>query len=207
MNDIKAARLGVGILLSVWMAVGCGGKQETPPQETPLSETPSAETSPQDVQGGLGLRGEPKKGALMGNEIKGRSLPKEEIRKTVHANIQQVIDCYESALATDPTLSGKVSIKFIIALDGTLTMAAVAETEINNPDCEDSRRTRGGNRPREAVSASSATFRPAIGCRETCSGNSPQVPIGSGKARPSFSTEPLPGAFRQRRPRRIPASY
>ncbi len=129
MNDTKAVRLGVGILLSVWAVVGCGGKQETPPSA-------SAASPPQEVQGGLGLKGEPKKGALMGNEIKGGSLPKEEIRKTVHANIQQVIDCYESALAADPTVSGKVSIKFIIALDGTVTMAAVAETELNNPTCE-----------------------------------------------------------------------
>ena len=131
MNESKAATIGVMILLSVWPAAGCGGKQETPPPEMSQSESP-----PQEVQGGLGMRGEPKKGALMGNEIKGGSLPKEEIRKTVHANIQQVIDCYEAALAGDPTLSGKVSIKFIIALDGTVTMAAVANTEINHPDCE-----------------------------------------------------------------------
>lgn len=64
------------------------------------------------------------------------SIPKEAIRRTVQANLQLVKNCYESTLMTQPDLEGRVSIKFIIDIDGSVKMAAVFESYVNNPELE-----------------------------------------------------------------------
>lgn len=124
---------------------GCGGRQgERAPRPAPEAEptdgtapvTPPPEESPDAAppQGGLGLRGAPAE-AGQGQQPKG-SLPKEEIRATVHRNIQDITDCYEGSLETHPNLTGDIMVKFIIATDGTVSMAAIAKTNLNLPVLE-----------------------------------------------------------------------
>ncbi len=45
--------------------------------------------------------------------------------------------CYQRILREFPTLAGKITVKFIIAPDGTVAAAATKSTTMNNPQVED----------------------------------------------------------------------
>jgi outer membrane biosynthesis protein TonB len=53
------------------------------------------------------------------------SIDKELIRRIVRQNIDDVRGCYETALASDPDVSGKVVIQFVIDADGTIDSSTV----------------------------------------------------------------------------------
>lgn len=63
-------------------------------------------------------------------------LDKELIRKVIRANLGGVRACYERALTATRSLDGKVSVRFTIALDGTVPQAAVAQSTANHPFLE-----------------------------------------------------------------------
>jgi hypothetical protein len=53
------------------------------------------------------------------------SLDPKLIQKTVRAYFKEFRQCYESGLKRNPTLSGKISIRFIIGTDGRVSSASV----------------------------------------------------------------------------------
>ena len=67
--------------------------------------------------------------------VKG-SLPKETIRRVVSSRNAQLRQCYESRLAVNPNLAGRVAVKFIISGTGAVQMAAVSESTVNDPEVE-----------------------------------------------------------------------
>jgi hypothetical protein len=67
--------------------------------------------------------------------VKG-SLSKETIRRIVHRHINEIKFCYEKGLMKRPDLSGRVSIKFLIAGTGAVKSAAVASSTIGDPGVE-----------------------------------------------------------------------
>ncbi len=153
MMDHRSRHFCCLLTLALVPLSGCGGRQgeSTPqpaPDAQPPAETVSTETPPEESpqvappQGGLGLRGKPaesgqgQKGILSYTPAPKGSLPKEEIRDTVHRNIQDIKDCYEHSLESHPALTGDVMVKFIIAVDGTVSMAAIAKTTLNLPELE-----------------------------------------------------------------------
>lgn len=70
-----------------------------------------------------------------GGGTRGR-LEKEVIRRVIRANMQAVLLCYESALVGDPTLEGRVTIRFIIGTDGAVDNALVQDSELDAPRVE-----------------------------------------------------------------------
>ena len=54
----------------------------------------------------------------------------------MHSHINEVKICYERELAAQPTLAGRVTIKFIILGTGAVQMAAVAESTIGDANVE-----------------------------------------------------------------------
>jgi hypothetical protein len=54
--------------------------------------------------------------------VNGR-IPPELIQKVVRANFAEMRRCYEAGLARTPTLRGKITTKFVIARDGTVSSA------------------------------------------------------------------------------------
>jgi hypothetical protein len=54
--------------------------------------------------------------------ISGR-LPPEVIQRIVRQNFGRFRMCYENALRTNPSLQGRVAVKFVIARDGSVQMA------------------------------------------------------------------------------------
>jgi hypothetical protein len=59
------------------------------------------------------------------SQVNGR-LPPETIQKIVRANYAGMKRCYEAGLVTDPKLNGKITTRFIIERDGTVSTAADA---------------------------------------------------------------------------------
>ena len=57
-------------------------------------------------------------------------LPPEVIQRIVRQNFGRFRLCYENGLRTDPTLTGRVSVKFMISRDGSVGVAADAGSDI-----------------------------------------------------------------------------
>ncbi len=64
----------------------------------------------------------------------GSGLPPEVIQRIVRQKLGVIRLCYEKAMTKDPTLGGKVAVKFTIDATGAVSAAAAADTTI--PDAE-----------------------------------------------------------------------
>lgn len=62
------------------------------------------------------------------------SLPPDVIRRIVRSRMGLIKACYEQGLAKNPSLTGKVNVKFVIAKDGTVASAANAESTIGDTE-------------------------------------------------------------------------
>lgn len=60
------------------------------------------------------------------------SIDRSYIDQVVKRHLNQIRYCYEKELQKDPTLAGKVVIKFVIAADGTVAAASVKESTLGN---------------------------------------------------------------------------
>jgi hypothetical protein len=60
-------------------------------------------------------------------------LDKNAIRQVVHAHLDEVRKCYEDQLKSNPSLSGKLLIRFILSEAGTVSEAAVKKSTIPSP--------------------------------------------------------------------------
>ncbi|MFO0664929.1 MAG: AgmX/PglI C-terminal domain-containing protein [Polyangiaceae bacterium] len=87
-------------------------------------------------RGGNGLKGNhvPKGPSArpLGETIGGGHIPPEVIQRIVRANFGRFRNCYESALRTNPSLSGRVATKFVI--DRTGAVSAVSDGGSDIPD-------------------------------------------------------------------------
>ena len=59
-------------------------------------------------------------------------LTKDEVARVIHAHINEIRFCYESAILKDSTLAGKVLIDFKINATGIVPNAGVSETSVND---------------------------------------------------------------------------
>ena len=82
---------------------------------------------------GAGLRGRvavaPRVRAAAPDTVQGALAP-ELIRRIVMRNLAQVHRCYEQRLAANPTLAGRVTLRFVIAPTGAVAAAAVAASTL-----------------------------------------------------------------------------
>lgn len=69
------------------------------------------------------------------SQVKG-ALSKEVVRRIVHRHINEVKFCYSQGLASNPDLSGRVAIKFVISGTGAVQMSAVASSTLSDPSVE-----------------------------------------------------------------------
>lgn len=63
--------------------------------------------------------------------VNGR-LPPEAIQRVVRASFGRFRACYEQGLQRDPGLEGRIAAKFVIARDGSVSMASVGESSISD---------------------------------------------------------------------------
>jgi hypothetical protein len=73
---------------------------------------------------------------VLNAEVRG-SLSKEVIRRTIHRRINEVRYCYESALAKDPQLAGRISVMFMIAPSGAVQAASIKESTLESRSVTD----------------------------------------------------------------------
>ncbi len=88
--------------------------------------------------GGLGLAGaapnsDPLMGGVSGPTYVGNSIDKETIRRVIRAHINEVKKCYETALQRDPSLEGRVLLKFTIEKTGDVTAVVVQDSTLKDP--------------------------------------------------------------------------
>ncbi len=71
-----------------------------------------------------------------GNPVVEGSMDKELIRRVIHEHRNQVRFCYESELQRHPGLNGKVTVKFVIQSNGTVSHAGVDTSSLSNANVE-----------------------------------------------------------------------
>ena len=76
-------------------------------------------------------------GMSTGNPIILGALDKSVIDRVIKQHLAQIRYCYQKELKKDPSLSGKIVIKFTIAADGTVSSAETSSTTIDNATVED----------------------------------------------------------------------
>ena len=89
--------------------------------------------------GGVGkLKDKIKKQIVVGSagKVLSGSLSKSIIRRYIHQRIAQIRFCYEKELATNESLSGRVSVMFIISRSGAVTSSMVKDSTIGNRNVE-----------------------------------------------------------------------
>ena len=74
------------------------------------------------ISGAFGLLG-----AAIAETTNGKGLKAQEIMKVLKAELGKIEDCYESQLKQNPSLAGKVSVKYVVGSRGTVRSCGVEE--------------------------------------------------------------------------------
>ncbi|GAC1351759.1 MAG: hypothetical protein NVS3B20_04950 [Polyangiales bacterium] len=67
-----------------------------------------------------------------GTEVEGE-LPKEVIKRIVHANFPRLRACYEVGLRNDPSVAGTIATRFVIGEKGTVETRSLASSTFKSP--------------------------------------------------------------------------
>ena len=86
--------------------------------------------------GNFGSKGEGGIGTVGGDPIILGALDKSLIDAVIKRNMAQIRYCYQRELTKNPALGGKITVKFVIAKDGTVSSATAASTTMNNSAVE-----------------------------------------------------------------------
>ena len=74
--------------------------------------------------------------AVGGDAIISGALDKSLIDAVIKRNMNQIRYCYQRELARDKALRGKITVKFVVAMDGTVTSATTKSTTMHNAAVE-----------------------------------------------------------------------
>lgn len=89
---------------------------------------------------GTGVGGLGKKGSsdvqISSNEAVIVGYDRELVRRVVHSHHAQLRYCYESELVRSPNMSGKVTVKWVIGTNGTVSQVSTAATTLGNAKVE-----------------------------------------------------------------------
>lgn len=86
--------------------------------------------------GNFGAKGEGGIGTVGGDPIILGALDKSLIDAVIKRNMNQIRYCYQRELTKNPALGGKITVKFVIAKDGTVSSATTKTSTMNNPAVE-----------------------------------------------------------------------
>lgn len=86
--------------------------------------------------GEFGAKGEGGIGTVGGDAIILGALDKSLIDAVIKRNMAQIRYCYQRELTKNPSLGGKITVKFVIAKDGTVSSATTKASTMNNPAVE-----------------------------------------------------------------------
>ncbi len=86
--------------------------------------------------GNFGSKGEGGIGSIGGDPIILGALDKSLIDAVIKRNMNQIRYCYQRELTKNPALGGKITVKFVIAKDGTVSSATTKATTMGSPAVE-----------------------------------------------------------------------
>jgi hypothetical protein len=86
--------------------------------------------------GNFGSKGEGGIGTVGGDPIILGALDKSLIDAVIKRNMAQIRYCYQRELTKNPALGGKITVKFVIAKDGTVSSATTKSSTMSNPAVE-----------------------------------------------------------------------
>ncbi len=86
--------------------------------------------------GSFGAKGDGGVSAATGSPIILGALDRSLIDQVIKRKMSQIRYCYQRELQKNPTLAGKVVIKFTIAKDGSVSAASVKSSDLGNPGAE-----------------------------------------------------------------------
>jgi hypothetical protein len=86
--------------------------------------------------GNFGSKGEGGIGTIGGDPIILGALDKSLIDAVIKRNMNQIRYCYQRELTKNPSLAGKITVKFVIAKDGTVSSATTKASTMNSPAVE-----------------------------------------------------------------------
>ena len=86
--------------------------------------------------GNFGSKGEGGIGTIGGDPIILGALDKSLIDAVIKRNMNQIRYCYQRELTKNPALGGKITVKFVIAKDGTVSSAQTKTSTMNSPAVE-----------------------------------------------------------------------
>lgn len=86
--------------------------------------------------GNFGSKGEGGIGTVGGDPIILGALDKSLIDAVIKRNMARIRYCYQRELTKNPSLGGKITVKFVIAKDGTVSSATTKSSTMNNPAVE-----------------------------------------------------------------------
>ena len=109
--------------------------------EPPAEPEPEEPTSAADPVEEPGTDEAPPMGSIGGEPILPKpvvvgGLPNEAVDEGVEAQMKAINACYESALSEDPSLRGKVLVRFVIGKDGTVTDTRTKSTSLRHEATE-----------------------------------------------------------------------
>ncbi len=86
---------------------------------------------------GLSGRGRPPKApkvSFAGSTTVNGRIPPEVIQRTVRQNFGRFRMCYEGGLRSNPSLTGRVSVRFVIGRDGAVSQVGNAGSDLPSPE-------------------------------------------------------------------------
>lgn len=86
--------------------------------------------------GSFGSKGEGGLGTIGGDPIILGALDKSLIDAVIKRNMNQIKYCYSRELTKNPALAGKITVKFVIAKDGTVSSATTKSSTMGSPAVE-----------------------------------------------------------------------
>ena len=86
--------------------------------------------------GYFGRKASSRIGAVSGEPIILGSVDRSTIERVIKRHLNQIRYCYQRELQKDQDLAGKITVKFVIAADGTVASAQVDTSTLNNPVLE-----------------------------------------------------------------------
>jgi len=120
--------------LLCWSAgYGSAGASELPERETEArrrAREREREAQPRDSDDDSGAAADADEGERQG------SLAREVIRRVIQRHIGEIRQCYEEGLNRDRTLTGRVTVRFIIGADGEVKASLIQETTLGDQRVE-----------------------------------------------------------------------
>jgi len=133
--DPTGATAGLAAVAGAKKEDRLGGRSAT--QRGKIASLEKDKKAGKDVK--IGLKARAQKVVRVGGSSRSKTsgeLPKKVIKRYIARKMGAIKSCYQKGLQSNPSLQGKVKVKFLIAPTGAVTGVKVADSGLNSPSVE-----------------------------------------------------------------------